>query len=123
MKKFLIPILLLATILLSSNTIKTSSIDKKSLVDTKWHVDDTSVTISICFKKDNTFWNYFKSESGLDSMMLCNWELHNNKIILCNDTFFTSNFEVVSCNKQRLIMKIIDKNKVIKMHKSILGYD
>ncbi len=120
MKKFftLIPLLLLAIVLFSSHTSKNPTIDLKSFVNTKWHIDDDTIKTSICFKSNNTVWNYYKvTNSNLDSLFLCNWGIENDKIYLCSDAFIFSNMTIISCNKQVLIINFTDKNECVKFHR------
>jgi hypothetical protein len=111
----IIVFLFFAVIVLTSNT--KLPVDTKSFVNKKWHVEDTSVIASMCFKSDNTLWNFYNCNSHLDSMFLCNWTIENNKIYLCNDRFNVLDLEIISCNDKCLIIKFIEKNEILKLHK------
>jgi len=118
MKKVItIPLLLLAFILLASNTNKNSMF--KSIIGVKWRVDNPAVTTTVCFKKDGTFWHYY-ANGVADSLMFCKWNVENDKLYLFDDGHVDLKFfyiEVVSLEKNHMTIKDTRKNEYIKFLK------
>lgn len=124
MKPHFTLLILLSTFILFSSSKKKESINTNSFVNTKWCIDEPSSHIVICFKSDNTFWHYYSnSKVPLDSLLFCKWGIENDKIYFFdnvnNDIIKFNYIKIISCDKNSMIIKHLEKNKYMKFLKKI----
>jgi len=111
MKNTIKILILFVTFLLFISAIE---IERESIIDIRWKLNNpNTLSKSICFKQDNTFWHYSENENlGVDSIMLCRWNLSGDRIYLfCGDTTIQS-LRVVFCDGKNLTLSNNNRESV-----------